>query len=758
MSVRAAPVATAGLWAGILAADRARGAAPWQAWLVVGLVALAVSAFGRGAAARSALALALATFLVGAGWGGLALARLAASPLATPGAATIVGTLRTDPSVREYGWSAILGVDGLERDGGRLRVGGSLWLGGSGEPPAAVRGDLVSIAGTIRVPDDPGFARSLRERGIVASVRASDVERLGGAPNPFVRAAQGFRALVGRSITSLYPAREAGLVLGLALGDDSRLDPAVERDFRATGLGHLLVVSGENVAMVLAPILALCAWLRVRPVTRFGVGLATVAFFVVLTGGEPSVLRAGVMAGIALVGVLLGRPRDGLALLASAALVLLVLDPFLARAVGFQLSVGATAGMVLLASPLADRLAFLPRGVALGLGATLAAQLFVTPLLLAVFREVPLVTVPANLLAAPAVSPALLFGLAAAAVGVVVPPLGHALAPLAILPSRFLIGLADVLARAPVAWITSGGGPLVFLVGTGISVLVALGIRRRLPRAAAAVGLAVLLAGSVASAVRAGPPDAFTVRFLDVGQGDATLLTTPGGATVLVDAGPDPDQVARELSALGVRRLDVAVATHPHADHVEGFASVLARFPVGLFLVPGCDDPSPTATDLARVLRDEHVTPVAVRPGDAFAVADLRLEVLSPDRCWEGSDSDPNNDSVVLVASVGASRVLLTGDVEKEAQRALLDRGADLRAAVLKVPHHGGATSLPEFLAAVGATIAVVSVGQPNDYGHPVEEVLDGMRAAGERVLRTDRLGTIVVTLSGPRVAVRWAA
>jgi competence protein ComEC len=271
-------------------------------------------------------------------------------------------------------------------------------------------------------------------------------------------------------------------------------------------------------------------------------------------------------------------------------------------------------------------------------------------------------------------------------------------------------------------------------------------------------GLVLLVVATLASAVRAGPPEAFTATFLDVGQGDATLLTTPGGATVLVDAGPDRDVVARELVARGVRRLDVVVATHPHADHVEGFAAVLARFAVGLLLVPGCPDDVATAAGLDRIFEDEGLRPVAARAGMVFAVADLRLEVLSPDRCWSGTNSDTNNDSVVLLATVGESGVFLSGDLEVEAQQVLLDRGVDLRALVLKVPHHGGATSLPSFLAAVGATVAVVSVGQPNDYGHPVPEMLEVLRTAGARVLRTDERGTIVVTLDGRRVAVRWAA
>jgi competence protein ComEC len=175
--------------------------------------------------------------------------------------------------------------------------------------------------------------------------------------------------------------------MGLALGDDSRLDPSLERDFRATGLSHLLVVSGENVAMVLAPIVALGAALRWSRWPRFALGLGTVAFFVVLTGAEPSVMRAGVMAGLALIGVLLGRPRSTGSILAGAVIVLLVIDPALVWSVGFQLSVAATASMVALATPISQRLRFLPGSIALATGATLAAQVGVTSLLLYYFHE-----------------------------------------------------------------------------------------------------------------------------------------------------------------------------------------------------------------------------------------------------------------------------------------------------------------------------------------------------------------------------------
>jgi competence protein ComEC len=613
------------------------------------------------------------------------------------------------------------------------------------------------------VPDDPGFAEALRQKGIPAQLQVDAFARVGPAPSAFVRATQAVRAIVGRSIERVFPPREAGLLLGLLLGDDSRLDPAVERDFRAAGLSHLLVVSGGNVAMVLAPVIAAATLLRLARWPRFAVGFGAVAFFTILTGAEPSVLRAGVMACLALVGILVGRPRTTASILAAAVLGLLVLDPWLVWSVGFQLSVTATAGMVALASPLAERLGrVLPAPVAAAAAATISAQLGVTPFLLYHFHEVPLVALPANLAAFPLVAPSLLLGAVAAGVGLLWFPLGRIVAAVAVLPMRWLELVADHLGKAPAGYLTSEGGPIVLVGGVVVVAALIVWIRTgwRPPRAATAVGVAVLPLVVWASALTSGLPDGFTVRFFDVGQGDAALLTTPEGATVLVDGGPERDQVATELSALGVKRLDLVVASHPHADHIVGLPSVLARFPVGLLLQPGCDDDatSPLQADLDRAIADEGIRVRNPRSGETFTLGSLRLDVLSPDRCWTGTESDSNNDAIVIRATYGAHVVLIATEPEEPAQEAMLVAGVDLRADVLKVPHHGAATSVAEFFDAVSADVAVVSVGE-NDYGHPTAFTLDALVAAGSQVWRTDRHGTITIHFDGRNPTVefeRW--
>jgi competence protein ComEC len=690
---------------------------------------------------------------LGIGWGGFASARLDASLMGrlVPRRVEATGTLREDPALGSFGWHGVVDVTRVSWGAGAAAVRESVWLNGAGRLPRAVRGDAVSFEGVLRVPGDVGFAEALRHKGILVETQANRFTRLGPSPNPFIRATQVFRTFVSHSIGRLFPPREAGLLMGLALGDASRLDAGVARDFRATGLGHLLVVSGENVAMVLAPMLALALALSLSRWPRFLLGAGTVLFFVVLTGAEPSVMRAGVMATLTLVGVLMGRPRSTGTILAAAVLGLLVLDPWLVWSIGFQLSVAATAGMVALASPLADGLGrHLPTPVALGAGTTIAAQIGVTPLLLFHFHEVPGVTIVANVLAFPSVSPALLLGLAAGSIGLVSPTLGRLAAALATIPMRYLELVADRLGKAPVAHVTSGGGPFALIVGGAVAIGLAwwLGSRWRPPRVAIVVAVALLPLVVWSSALGTGPPGGLTVRFIDVGQGDAALVTTPGGVHILVDGGPDPDQVATRLEALGVKRVDVVVATHPHADHIIGLPTVLARFPVGLVLEPGCPDTSSIQADLDAAIADERVPVRDPRVGQTFTVGDVRLDVLSPDRCWVDTNSDPNNDSLVILLRYREDTVLFGGEPEQPAQQELLDEHEPLHAEILKVPHHGAATSLPEFFQAVDARVAVVSVG-PNTYGHPVPSTLQSIAATGAQIWRTDQHGDVVVTFEG---------
>jgi ComEC/Rec2-related protein len=494
-----------------------------------------------------ALCLALAGFAaLGGGWFSFREARTRASPLvaAAGRGVHIDGSLASDPEAHGPGWSASLHASSLQPRTGDLavewKVHDLLWIEGRGRPPPSARGDRVALDGIPALPEGD-FGGYLRHRGYTATVDVDRFIRAGPPSNPLLRAANGLRSAFRSALADVFPPKEAGLVLGLVLGDTSRLDPGVEDQFRATGLSHLTAVSGENLAMFLAPVLGLAVLLGARRRARMLTGAGAILFFVLLTGGEPSVLRAAAMASIALIGVFLGRPRSAPALMGGALLALLSNDPTLVYSIGFQLSVAATAGMMSMAGPLAARLGFLPEGLSLAVGATLGAQAGVTPLLLYHFGVVPTVTLPANVMAFPAVGPGMLLGLLAAALALLWLPAGGFVAWVARLPLGYLEGLAARLARSPLPSVTSDGLGLAGLFAglAGVAVLAwwirsGRGIGRH-----AAVAIGFLVPAFVwAGAVRAGPPSSLTVTFFDVGQGDAALVRSPDGATILIDGGP----------------------------------------------------------------------------------------------------------------------------------------------------------------------------------------------------------------------------
>jgi competence protein ComEC len=717
----------------------------------------------RSGRVRVALGMLLCFVLLGAGWGALHSLRVVRSPLARMVGRSVQawGSLEGEPETERIGWTGSLRVRlVVPVHGGShgVTVRDRVWLQGDRGAPAVSPADEVLVRGTIHPLPPTEFGDYLRRLGYPAVLDVRRVEIAGPAKNRLIRAAWSVRSALSASIRRLFPAKEAGLLMGISLGDTSRLDPAIEEDFRATGLSHLTAVSGGNLVMFLAPILGVTLLVRLGRRGTFMVGSAATVFFVLLTGGQPSVLRAAAMSWITMTGVFLGRPRSPPAILGGAVLVLLAMDPRLAHTIGFQLSIAATAGMALLAGPLATRLRALPRWLALPAAATLSAQAGVTPLLLYHFGLVPTVTVLANVLAFPSVAPAMVLGLAAGSLGMVSITAGTMLATVARLPLGYLAGVAHWLARSPLPIVTSPGSQvLVLLAGIG-AVIVAtwwLRVNRKIPRPAVSILVVALAVFIWVGAVRAGPPALLTVTFFDVGQGDAALVRSPGGAAILVDAGPEEHALTRELAARGVRRLDLVVATHPHADHVAGLPSVLARFAVALVVDPGCEGDSPFHGDFRRAVRSAGVPLRHPRPGTVLIVGDVRVEVLGPDRCFVGTESDANNDSLVLRVSFGSSSVLFSGDAEQPAQEVLIEKRPQLLTAdVLKVPHHGGDTSLSEFLGAVHARVAVVSVG-PNRYGHPVPSVMAELSGLGMRVFRTDRSGDVTLQLRGDEVLIQ---
>ena len=558
-----------------------------------------------------------------------------------------------------------------------------------------------------------------------------------------------------RDAVELLPPAERGLLPGLVVGDTSALPPELVADFRTAGMTHLVAVSGANVAIVLAAALLAARWSGLRARAVPAAGLLAVLGFLVLARPEPSVLRATVCGVVAVVALGRGGRAAGIPALCAAVVVLLLADPGLGRSYGFALSVLATAGLLVVAPGWRRSLArWMPNVLADALAVPAAAQLVCAPVIVMLASNVSLVSVPANLLVAPAVAPATVLGVLAAVVAPVSPALAQLVALLAWAPVAWIVAVARVCSQVPgatVGWPSGVRGALLLL---GLVVAAWWWGPVLLRRRSLAVGLAVLLllAASPVGPRRPWPPASTRAVFCDVGQGDAVVVPTAPGHALLVDAGPDPDAVDRCLSDLGIVALDAVVLSHLHADHVEGLPGALQGRSVGEILVGPLDEP-PEEAERVRGWAAAFGVPLRrVVVGERREVRSVRWEVLWPLRVIRGEGSDPNNASIVLVIDTGGVRLLLTGDVETAAQAALLPlvSGLDPPVDVLKVPHHGSRSQDPELVATVHPRLAVVSVGADNTYGHPDEDTLASYAALGVPVARTDRSGDVAVVGSGP--------
>lgn len=512
-------------------------------------------------------------------------------------------------------------------------------------------------------------------------------------------------------------------------------------------------------------------------------GALTLAF-VVVCRPDPSVLRAAACGFVVLLAIGTGRRRSLIPALAAAVLGLVLYDPWLSRSYGFLLSVLATGALLTVAPRWSEALRArgVPGGPAEALAACLAAQAVCAPVVVVFAARVSLVAIPANLFAELAVAPATVLGFAALALAPVWAPAAEGVAWVAGWPAGWIARVARTGAALPGAELSWPGGWSGGLVLALLTVLVVLAVRRLPHRGPVGVLVAVVLLLVVVRPVpltrwaTGWPPPGWVFAMCQVGQGDATVLAAGGDAAVVVDAGPDPVAVDRCLRELGVRRVPLLVLTHFHADHVAGLPGVLRGRSVGAIQTTGLEEPPAQAAFVRRTAAAARVPLIHAEAGERRRVGALEWTVLWPTATGaaEGAEEatarggsgvgsrgrsvgfgeasgGPNDASVtMLVRAAGGLTLLLLGDLEPPAQRALLRARPGLAPVdVLKVAHHGSAHQDPGLIRAVRPRLALVSSGRDNPYGHPSPRTLESLRAGGARVLRTDRDGAIAVVGAG---------
>jgi competence protein ComEC len=723
---------------------------PWG--LVVSITA-AIASAAIGDERRRIVALALALAAGGLWWGSARLDALDRSVLA--------------PRIGEVG-PALIEITGPSRQTPfRLRVPARIQRFRSAQVREAVllelplgrappQGALIETVAQLREPRGPsdGFDERalLRRRGVHVVARGRDWQVVGQRGGVGGFADRIHRSLAGSIAPGLTGERRAVLA-GLVLGEEEGLSEELRESFRASGLYHLLAVSGQNVAFVVGGVL-LVAWLVgiSRLVAQLG-ALAAIGAYVLAVGWQPSVVRAGVAGALASLAWLASRTTDRWYFLLLGAALLLAWTPYSLLEPGFQLSFAAVAAIFIAVPRIERALAGYPFPRLLGgvVAVSGACGLATAPILLFQFGAVPVYSILSNALVAPAVGPCFGLALLTAALDHVLPQAAAAAAWLNGWLAAYITGCARIVGGLPGAQIDSR--PV--LVAAGLVLATVFAARRapawRRPGLIALLAVsAVIFAGWKLRATSPPPPPAgLRLTVLDVGQGDSILLQVREGA-VLVDQGTPEAEVDDQLRRLGVRRLALLVLTHPQRDHVGGAAEVLRNIHVDRALDPAIPFESREEEAALAEARQRGVPILRARTGVVFRLGRLRLELLWPDE-RNVLVADPNLRATVILASYGKVDVLLTADAESPVTLPLRPPAVE----ILKVAHHGSADDgLPRLLELTRPLVAVISCGRDNDYGHPAPTTIAALAAAPHlEVFRTDQDGAVVVETDGERIS-----
>lgn len=695
------------------------------------------------------------------------------------------GVVATHPVVKGDRVAFVLDVDTLGQDGvlhdvdARTQCYYSLSSFDAADTLVPVRmGDVVIAEGSLRSarparnPDGFDFRSWLRRQGLTTTFGVSEGARLrviDRMPSATADLVEDARAWVRARIRDLYPPERHELMDALILGEQGRVDEELMTAFRDAGVIHVIAVSGGHLAILLVLV-----WVplgRLPYAWRAGVALALIGIYGVLTGLAPPVSRAVVMAGVFLIGAGLQRTTDPFNTLSVAAIVILLFSPTSLFSAGFQLSFAAVLALVWLHPRMTTFFAArLPRLWSRAwfrepvtvLSMTAAAQAGTFPIIAALFGTFSLVSFVANLVAVPLVFVAMATGfpaLLANALGSFPARELAAVSDLCMLgiveSSRLFAALPGAVLTMPAlpGWITA---PYVALV---VYLFAAPG-RLRWKTATAAIAVLALVVWTPILRADDGTNN-LRVTFLDVGQGDATLVEFPSGAVMLIDAGQRTDTfdagertIVPFLRARGITRIDALVLTHPDNDHIGGATAVLHRLDVARVVRAWRWAPEPDALRTDSAARAEGLQMEDVRAGARIDLdPSVRVRVLGPSPLDAGAEAS-NTSSIVLRFEYGTTSMLLTGDADDAAERFLIDRwGELLKADVLKVGHHGSASSTSdEFLAHTQPATAVISCGRLNRFGHPAPKLLDRLRTARVEVLRTDVGGAVVLESDGRQV------
>ncbi len=647
--------------------------------------------------------------------------------------------------------------------------------------PSYSYGELLRVTGTLEEPpqlDGFDYGDYLAHQGIYSTMLYPEIEILesekGLKPLEWIYS---LRNHLSQALVKVLPEPQASLAQGIILGIRGNIPSSVKDNFIHTGTAHILAISGVNLTILTGILLSLGILLFGRKhYIYIWLSLGIIWLYAVLTGMHPPVLRAAIMASMFLTAELLGRQRSAVIALVFSAAIMVGINPQVLWDAAFQMSFMAMTGLIFIFPPIQSlsrkvvstslgesRGASVANFIADSFGVSLAAIAAVWPLIAHYFGIISWVAPVATFFALPALTGIIITGILAGILGLIVIPIAQVIGWVAWLFLSYLLLVVRVFDAVPFTASGSVSIGLIFAYYSGLALVLWLASDRKklvdimskangfvsvLPKKWVIPPLAVV-AILVWLAAATMPDDNLHISFLDVGQGDAVLIQK-GSQQILVDGGPSPQAIGLGLGKqmpFWDRTIDLVILTHPHADHITGLVEILNRYRVGQVLYSDLRYDSPLYHDWLNLVREKDIKYTTARAGQQIDLGEVTVDVLNPRiSSLSGTESDIDNNAVVLRVGMGEVSFLLAADIMWETESELITDRASLASTVLKVAHHGSDTSTTsDFLEVVNPRLAVISVGEGNLFGLPSNEVVDRLaeKLGQENIYRTDEDGTI---------------
>lgn len=625
-------------------------------------------------------------------------------------------------------------------------------------------GNKISVIGTYKKPTESrnykgyDYMKYLKTKKICGSLIVDGEVKLIKTKNinPIFTIINKLSLIFKQNLKKLLPKQEAELEQGILLGDTSDIESDIKDDFRKCNLSHMLAVSGAHLSYLVLGINTVLSKKAFGIRRRKILSIIFILIFMVIVNMSPSVVRAGISTIIAIFATLIYRKQDTYTTISIALLLTLLNNPFAIFDFGLQLSYLATLSIIIFYSKFTQKQfnnkvkKYLYESVML----TLSANILILPITIYEFNTIPINSIISNLLAGPLLGICIILGMFTVILSTVCFPVSKLIAfPLQII-LKILIKIIELISKIPFGNYTvkTPWFIVVFLTYAIIATLIY--NKKKITKILTMITLIIFIAMQVFAFVNI--EGKLKIYFIDVGQGDSMLVKTIKGKNILIDGGgsKDPDYDIGEkilvpyLLDRRIKTLDYVIISHFDEDHATGVAQILGKIDVSSIILTRQLEENDIYRHILSIAKEKKIKLIYVKEGDVLKIGGIKISIIHPENKLM-INNPMNNNSIVCKVEYNSFSMLLTGDIEMEAEELILRKNINLKADVLKVAHHGSKTSTTgEFLKAINPKVALIGVGKNNNFGHPSNEVIQRLKENGTRIYRTDENGEISITVN----------